>query len=72
MGNGVPFSMSLGVHGMVETPQGRYDASNTRQIKLKLNRKTDADILARLAEEENKQGYIKTLIRKDIEKESGK
>lgn len=55
---------------MIETPQSRYDAAHTQQIKLKLNRKTDADILARLAEEKNKQGYIKALIRKDIEKEN--
>lgn len=44
----------------------RYDAANTRQICLKLNNKTDADILARLDEVENKQGYIKELILKDL------
>ena len=33
-----------------------------------LNRKTDADILQKLSEVENKQGYIKDLIRKDIAK----
>lgn len=43
----------------------RYDAENTVQIHLKLNRKTDADIIARL-EQMGKQGYIKTLIREDI------
>ena len=46
----------------------RYDAANTRQIKIKLNLKTDADILERLSEVENRQGYIKDLIRQDIEK----
>jgi hypothetical protein len=46
----------------------KYDAANTIQIHLKLNRKTDADILARLAEMDSKQGYIKALIRADIEK----
>ncbi len=45
----------------------KYDAINTRQIKLKLNKKTDADILAKLDSEDNVQGYIKTLIRKDID-----
>ena len=44
----------------------KYDASHTVQIKLKLNTKTDADILARLKEVESKQGYIKELIRADI------
>lgn len=46
----------------------RYDAKNTTQIKMKLNNKTDADILARLREVENIQGYIKDLIRQDMKK----
>ncbi len=44
----------------------KYDASNTKQIRLKLNLKTDADILEQLEKVGNKQGYIKELIRKDI------
>lgn len=44
----------------------KYDASNTIQIKMKLNRNTDADILKKLDEVASKQGYIKELIRKDI------
>jgi hypothetical protein len=46
-----------------------YDVSNTVQIRLKLNKKTDADILDRLDAVPNKQGYIKGLIRDDIENE---
>lgn len=46
--------------------QARYDAANTAQIKIKLNLKTDADILDRLAQQESKQGYIKALIRADM------
>jgi hypothetical protein len=46
----------------------RYDATHTKQIHLKLNLTTDADILNRLDEVGNKQGYIKELIRKDLEK----
>lgn len=49
-----------------ETPQERYDRNNTVRVALKLNTKTDADILKRLEEVGNKQGYIKELIRKDI------
>lgn len=45
----------------------RYNAKNVKQIKLNLNRKTDADIIARLEGIGNKQGYIKELIRLDIE-----
>lgn len=44
----------------------KYDAANTVQIKLKLNINTDKDILEKLESEENKQGYIKRLIREDI------
>lgn len=40
----------------------KYDEANTVQ----LNRKTDADILARLDAVANKQGYIKDLIRADL------
>ena len=46
--------------------QAKYDAENTRQIRLKLNTKTDADILDRFAECGNIQGYIKRLVRDDI------
>lgn len=48
------------------TPQERYDKANCCGVYLKLNIKTDADILARLESVENRQGYIKGLIRADI------
>lgn len=44
----------------------KYDAKTAVQIKLKLNIKTDADILKKLEEVDNKQGYIKALIRADL------
>lgn len=47
----------------------RYDAANARNITVKLNRKTDADILSRLDRDGNITGYIKALIRADITKE---
>lgn len=46
----------------------KYDSTHTKQIKLKLNLETDKDILERLDEVDNKQGYIKGLIRYDIKK----
>lgn len=46
--------------------RARYDAANTRQVKMKLNLKTDADILEVLDAEENKQAFIKRLIRAEI------
>ena len=48
-----------------------YDKENTIGIYLKLNRKTDADVIQRLRKEPNKQGYIKALIRADIERSKG-
>ena len=48
----------------------KYDAVNTVQYHLKLNRTTDADVIQRLDEVLSKQGYIKELIRQDIK--SGK
>lgn len=48
--------------------KARWDAANTRQIKMKLNLRTDADILKRFDEVRSIQGYIKALIRQDIEK----
>ena len=48
--------------------QRRYDAKNTRQVHIKLNMRTDKDVLARLDEVQSKQGYIKRLIREDLER----
>lgn len=49
--------------------QQKYDAANTTRIYIKLNNRTDLDIIERLEEAVNKQGYIKSLIRKDIEQD---
>ena len=46
--------------------QAKYDKDNTVQVKLKLNKKTDDDIIKRLSAADNVQGYIKELIRLDI------
>lgn len=46
--------------------QAKYDRANTKQVAIKLNRNTDADILAWLASVSNVQGYIKRLIREDM------
>ena len=49
---------------------GNYksDLANTRRYALKLSRNTDADIIQQLDRQENKQAYLKALIRADIEK----
>lgn len=44
----------------------KYAKSNVTQIKFSFNNRTDADIIDKLNSVENKQGYIKDLIRNDI------
>lgn len=44
----------------------KYDAKNTKLIQMKLNKKTDADILDYLDSVDNKQGLIKELLRKHM------
>lgn len=46
----------------------KWDAENTVQIKLKLHKTNDRDIIEKLKSVGNKQGYIKQLIRGDIAK----
>lgn len=43
----------------------RYNKANTTTILLRLNRKTDKDIIDHLNKQENKNGYIKGLILAD-------
>lgn len=45
----------------------KYDKANTVQVKLKLNRKTDKEIIEALERSGNKQGYIKRLIMADLQ-----
>lgn len=45
----------------------KYDKENTIVVTLRLNKKTDADIIKRLSTiTESKMGYIKRLIRADM------
>lgn len=45
----------------------KYQDENVKPVLLKLNKKTDADIIKKLSSVKSKQGYIKSLIRKDME-----
>ena len=49
-----------------------YDSTHKRGIYMKLHQNNDADIIEKLDSLENKQGYIKELIRADIAKEQKK
>lgn len=44
----------------------QYAKENLQQIKFTLNKRTDADLLEWLNKQENKQKYMKELIRKDM------
>lgn len=44
----------------------KYNKENTTQVILRLNKKTDDDIIEALSKVDSKQGYIKDLIRLDI------
>ena len=46
----------------------KYDATNTKSFLLKLNKKTDADIIAHLEHQPNKLAYLKKLTRDDMQK----
>lgn len=64
-------SMERGVVMVTEAKRranAKSDAKNTARVQLKLSKNTDADILEHLNSLDNKQGYIKELIRADIQK----
>lgn len=49
----------------------QYEKENLRQIRLKINRKTEPELLEWIEKKENIQGYIKRLILEDMEKRGG-
>lgn len=51
---------------MSKAAQERYDRENTVFVGLKLNKKTDADIIALLEKSDNKQGMIKNILKNFI------
>lgn len=50
----------------------KFNKANTRMVSLRLNYKTDADIIEKLDSVESKMGYIKSLIRKDLKEPNTK
>ena len=49
--------------------QIRYQKAKCQRVPLSFVTTTDADILEHLAKQPNRQGYIKALIRADIDKQ---
>ena len=48
----------------------RYDKSNRVHVKVAFNRKTEPELVERIQGEENRSGFIKRLIRDEMERES--
>jgi hypothetical protein len=48
----------------------KYNNENTKQYQLRLNFKTDADLIEKMESVPNKLGYLKQLIRDDIAKKN--
>lgn len=57
---------------MKEGYLAQYEKENLRQIRLKINRKTEPELLEWIEKQENIQGYIKSLILEDMEREKEK
>lgn len=49
----------------------KYEKENKVQIKLTVNKKTEAELLVWIESQDNKQGYIKSLIHADMNKQKG-
>ena len=49
--------------------QYKYDKTHVKHFHLKLNLEIDADIIEKLSSVDSMQGYIKQLIREDIDRE---
>lgn len=64
--------MTPGVMRMATDAQRRavrkYDAENTKQFHLKLNKKTDADIIELLGKQKSVQSFLKQIIRDFLKK----
>lgn len=49
-------------------PQRRYHAKTIYRVTVDLNRNTESDLVERVESQPNKSGYIKGLIRADVER----
>ena len=59
----------LSIEKRKQTPQERNAAKYKKQFKIDCFTSTEQDIINKLESVPNKAGYIKSLIRKDIESE---
>lgn len=47
----------------------RYSKESLLKVMVGFNRRTEPDLVERMEREENKAGYLKRLVREDIERE---
>ena len=50
----------------------RYDKENIVRVAVGFNRRTEPELVERIEEEENKAGYIRSLVREDVERRKNK
>ena len=50
----------------------KYKKENLKQKKFEINKATEAELLAWIESQENRQGYIKSLILADMEQKKAK
>lgn len=48
--------------------QAAYAKENTKSYSFRFMLKTDSDVIEQLEKQDNKSGYVKTLIREDMKK----
>ena len=59
--------MEGGEHLVQGEAQKRYKAKNTVRVTVDFNRATEQPLIDKLEEQPNKSGYIKQLIKNDLE-----
>lgn len=52
-------------------PQRRYHAKAIMRVTVDFNRNTESDLVERIEREPNRSGYIKQLVREDMERRNG-
>ena len=52
-------------------PQRRYHAKAIVRVTVDFNRNTERELVERIESEPNRSGYIKRLVREDVERKGG-
>ena len=50
-------------------PQLRYKRANIMRVSVDFNRKTEPELVERIEAQENKSGYLKQLVKEDIQRD---